>query len=54
MESIEEIELQKIRGGSLSATYINAMVKAADLIYEVAQNLGSSLRRWVTGSSCKV
>jgi hypothetical protein len=54
MKELEIKELHTITGGSISATYLNAVVKAADLLYEIAKNIGSSIRRWASSSSCDV
>lgn len=47
-------ELKSIIGGSITATFINAIVKGFELIIEIGKSLGSSIRRIASGKSCSV
>jgi hypothetical protein len=47
-----EIELYKIKGGAISGTIINGIVRAVDIVLELGRSLGSALRRKKDGSYC--
>lgn len=51
---VKDSELQKIYGGSITATFINAIVKGLSLLIELGKSLGSSIRRITSGSTCSV
>ena len=50
---ISDEELLKIYGGSVSATFINAIVKGIFLIVELGKSLGSSIRRVSDNKICE-
>jgi hypothetical protein len=54
MTKIEKDELMKIEGGSLTfnATYLNAIYKLSDLLFEIGRELGSSIRRVSSNKVC--
>ena len=59
MNKLEEKELYEINGGatfleSLKGTVINSLVSTGKLIYQLGQNLGSSIRRIIGGNICKI
>lgn len=56
MKKIENSELRQVIGGSitLTATFINAFCRMVDFIFEVGQNLGSSIRRNIEKSTCPI
>lgn len=45
-------QLLKVRGGSLSATMLNALAKGAGLLFEIGQAVGSAIRRAITKTTC--
>lgn len=48
-------ELLLIRGGAkLSGTYINAIVGAVKIIFEIGKAFGSSIRRSTSGKLCEL
>ncbi len=47
-------QLKSISGGSLTATFLNAIVKGFNLIIELGKSLGSSIRRVISGKSCEI
>lgn len=51
---LNDRELKTIIGGSITATFINAIVKGFELIIEIGRSLGSSIRRVASGKSCSV
>ena len=51
---VKDSELKTIYGGSITATFINAIVKGLSLLIELGKSLGSSIRRITSGSTCAV
>ena len=45
-------ELLKITGGSLSSTLINSVVKGISLLIDLGQSLGSTIRRISANKVC--
>lgn len=45
-------ESMEYRGGAISASLISAVGNAAKIIYSIGQNLGSTIKRWISGTSC--
>ncbi len=56
MRKMTTEELRKVEGGSITfnATYLNAIYKISSLLFEIGKELGSSIRRFATGSTCPV
>ncbi len=52
MEELTKQQLLKVRGGAISATYLNAIVKGIDALFDLGRSLGSSIKQIVTGTSC--
>ena len=46
-------ELMLVKGGGLTGTILNALSRAVTTIFELGQAFGSSLRRAISGKSCK-
>ncbi len=42
---LDEMELSIVRGGSLSATMLNAFSRVISTVYDIGYALGSTLRR---------
>lgn len=51
---LKDSELMTITGGSITATFINAIVKGLELLIELGKSLGSSFRRITSGATCGV
>ena len=51
---LNDKELKNIVGGTITATFINAIVKGLSLLIELGKSLGSSVRRITSGSTCSV
>lgn len=45
-------EMQKINGGAISFSFINAINNIINTIYELGKETGSALTRLVSGNSC--
>ncbi len=52
MKVLNKEELLAIKGGTISGTYINALVKGIDVILDLGRSLGTAIHRWVTGNVC--
>ncbi|MDD3341102.1 MAG: hypothetical protein PHN72_02750 [Bacilli bacterium] len=52
MQVLNKEELLEIKGGAITGTYINAVVKGIEALLEVGRSLGTAVRRWVEGSIC--
>lgn len=53
MKKIELQEMYTIVGGiSITSALLNALTNAASTIFDVGKALGSSIRRFYTGSLC--
>ena len=46
--------INPICGGSITATFINAIVKGLSLLIELGKSLGSSFRRITSGQTCSI
>ncbi|MGM9834888.1 MAG: hypothetical protein ACI31M_03830 [Bacilli bacterium] len=49
---IENAELITITGGGISATFLNAISRATENIYNFGRSIGSSIRRIRAGRLC--
>jgi len=45
-------ELFEVQGGSITASFLNALSRAASTILDIGRSIGSSLRRMVTRNYC--
>ncbi len=45
-------ELLNVRGGSLSASLINALARGANTLYNIGAALGNSLKLIIYGKKC--
>ena len=48
-----DTELINVRGGGLSGTILNGVVKAFTIALELGRSLGTALRRIKSGNTCK-
>ena len=51
---VEDINLMKIEGGSITATMINYLTTTMKTIYSIGQGLGGAIRRIATGKICPI
>lgn len=51
---LSDNELKKVNGGSITATFINAIVKGLNILIELGKSLGSSFRRITSGKTCSL
>ncbi len=49
---LHDMELIKVKGGSLTTSMINALSKAMTTILKIGQTIGSVIRRTITNSYC--
>lgn len=47
-------ELLEIKGGTITASLLNAIIDGFSLIIELGKSLGSTIRRIVSGKSCQI
>jgi len=47
-------ELIIIRGGGITATFLNSLSRLMDTLYNLGQAVGSSLRRLTSKKVCKI
>ena len=49
---VDDLEIQKLTGGSLGATFLNYLSTAIKVIYGIGQDVGGAVRRIATGKVC--
>lgn len=54
MKELNKNELMKVTGGSISASFLNAIARGIDTVLEIGRSLGSALRRFLSGKKCSV
>ena len=54
MYELNESELVKVIGGTITSSLLNAITKAASAIYYFGQVIGTNIRRIRTNSYCPV
>ncbi len=52
VDNMTDIELCEVKGGGISGTVINGIVRAIGFALEIGRSLGSALRRHTDGSYC--
>ena len=54
MKIVNNSDLMAISGGNITytATFINAICRVVDIIFEVGKNLGSAIRRSTENTTC--
>ena len=50
---LEDNLLYQIKGGGLTATLLNSIIRGFTFIFELGKSLGSSIRRGIDGNLCK-
>ncbi len=50
---LNDYELKKIYGGSLTAAFLGAIARGINSISDLGRSLGSSIRRIQTGRFCR-
>ena len=51
---VEDINLLKVEGGSLSASVLNYLSTALKTVYNIGQGLGGAIRRLATKTVCPI
>lgn len=54
MIELNNEELYNIRGGSISGTLINAIVRGINAILDLGRSLGNAIRRISSNNICKL
>jgi len=49
---VKDVELDKINGGGLGATFLNYLSSAVKTFYTIGQEFGGAIRRIATGKTC--
>ena len=44
---LKDEELQYVIGGAISATFLNAVARIGEFIFEIGRNIGKNLRRLI-------
>ncbi len=52
IQELKTNEMEKISGGNVSSSVINAVVNAVNIIYELGEKIGSSINRLISGTYC--
>ena len=52
MKQINNEEMKKVKGGGVTATMINAVMRTVSTMFTIGQAIGSAVRRAVRGSYC--
>ncbi len=51
---VEDINLLKVEGGSISASVLNYLSTALKTVYNIGQGLGGAIRRIATKNVCPI
>ena len=51
---VEDINLLKVEGGSISASFLNYLSAALKTVYNIGQGLGGAIRRIATKTTCPI
>lgn len=54
MKKLNKNELLDIKGGAITGTYVNAIVRGIEALLELGRSFGSSIRRWTSNDICKL
>ena len=49
---VNDLEMEKLIGGGITATFLNYLTNAVKTIYSMGQEFGGSLRRIAKGKVC--
>lgn len=49
---LEEVELQSIRGGAITATLFNSIARLINTVLDLGRTVGSSIRRIYSKNYC--
>ena len=49
---LKEIELYEIRGGAVTATFLNSVARIISTVLDLGRTVGSSIRRIYTKNYC--
>ena len=51
---LKKIEMEKIIGGAITSSFINAITKAVNALYNIGKETGSAIRRIINGKYCPI
>ncbi len=54
MKKLDKEELLDIKGGAITGTYVNAIVRGIESLLELGRSFGSSIRRWMSNDICRL
>ena len=54
VKELEDREMENIIGGDLTSSFINAIVKAINTLYDLGKETGSAIRRINSGKYCSI
>ena len=54
MRKLNKEELINIKGGGISASWLNAVSRAVSTLLDLGRSLGTSIRRSISGKVCSV
>lgn len=54
VREINENEMMNIDGGTLTSSFINAISKIVNTLYDIGEATGSAIRRITNGKFCRI
>ena len=54
IKKLRKEEMENIKGGGITSSFINAITKAVNTIYNLGKQTGSAIRRIVSGKYCSI
>lgn len=54
MKKLDKDELLNIKGGAITGTYVNAIVRGIEALLDLGRSFGSSIRRWTSNDICRL
>ncbi len=54
VRELKENEMVNIAGGSLTSSFINAITKVVNTLYDIGEATGSAIRRLTSGKYCRI
>lgn len=53
-KTLRNNEMEQIVGGAITSSFINAISKAVNTVYQLGKQTGSALRRIISGNYCPI
>lgn len=54
VRELKEKEMMEIDGGTLTSSFINAIAKIVNTLFDIGKETGSAIRRLTTGNYCSI